>query len=233
MDSRVSKSNLIKSSTVLHRRARRRLIGSVFLLIVALLILLNVTTRIKPVAITPQSIEIKNASNPISVVDSSSSTNNASSVIALKPVQSSAVISQGRIAVIAASSPVITPVLPSAVVAESSPLIIESKVAATVAPLLKGIIVALKVQQKSSPADILNGIAPQNKDTTQYFVEFTVSSDKAHLDEIKRDLRSQGMPSTIIKAQSPSSSTTLYQLRAGPFTTRDQARAANAVALLH
>lgn len=55
-----NKSHLIKATQEAKRKSRHRLMGSIFLLLVALVVLLNVTSKIKQVNITPDKIEIKN-----------------------------------------------------------------------------------------------------------------------------------------------------------------------------
>ena len=46
-----NKSHLIRLTDVQKKKARRRLIGSLFLLLIALIILLNVTSRVTPVEV--------------------------------------------------------------------------------------------------------------------------------------------------------------------------------------
>lgn len=59
MQDKTPKSHLIRLNNLANKKARRRLIGSIFLLIVALLILFHVSAKIKPIPIKPESIEIK------------------------------------------------------------------------------------------------------------------------------------------------------------------------------
>ncbi|MCE3268906.1 MAG: hypothetical protein K0R49_1158, partial [Burkholderiales bacterium] len=47
-------SNLIKQTESAKKKARRRLIGSIFLLFTALIILLNVTKKVKPIPVNPK-----------------------------------------------------------------------------------------------------------------------------------------------------------------------------------
>lgn len=56
-------SNLIQMNQEQKRKSRHRVIGSVALLFVALVILLNVTSNVRPIAINPQVVEIKNTTN--------------------------------------------------------------------------------------------------------------------------------------------------------------------------
>jgi cell division septation protein DedD len=54
---------IIQKAEEAKRKSRHRFIGSVALLIIALIILLNITSRIKPVPINPEVVEIKNSSS--------------------------------------------------------------------------------------------------------------------------------------------------------------------------
>lgn len=59
MQDKTSKSQVIRLNNLANKKARRRLIGSIFLLIIALLILFHVSSKIKPIQIKPESIELK------------------------------------------------------------------------------------------------------------------------------------------------------------------------------
>ena len=93
-----NKSNIIKVTEEAKRKSRQRLIGSIILLFFALVILLNVTAKVKPIPINPEVVEIKstasgviNASAATVQTKSSSSqvyyaaTNNASGGIKTMP----------------------------------------------------------------------------------------------------------------------------------------------------
>ena len=55
---RKPKSHLMQLTDIARKKARRRLLGSICLLIFALLLLLNVTSRMKPDHVTPTTVEI-------------------------------------------------------------------------------------------------------------------------------------------------------------------------------
>jgi cell division septation protein DedD len=61
-----SKSNIIKLTEEAKKKSRHRLIGSIVLLFVALVVLLNVTAKFKPIPINPEIVEIKNSSATLS-----------------------------------------------------------------------------------------------------------------------------------------------------------------------
>lgn len=56
-------SNLIQMNQEQKRKSRHRVIGSVTLLFIALVVLLNVTSNVRPIAINPQVVEIKNTTS--------------------------------------------------------------------------------------------------------------------------------------------------------------------------
>lgn len=64
MQDKAPKSSLIRLNNLANKKARRRLVGSIFLLVIALLVLFQVTSKIKPVQIKPESIEIKAMDKP-------------------------------------------------------------------------------------------------------------------------------------------------------------------------
>lgn len=95
-----NKSNIIKITEDAKRKSRHRLIGSIVLLFFALVVLLNVTAKVKPIPINPEVVEIKNdasaaltananhnASAPLIATNSSALTA-STPVAAIKPAES-------------------------------------------------------------------------------------------------------------------------------------------------
>ncbi len=77
-----NKSNIIKVTEEAKRKSRQRLIGSIILLFFALVILLNVTAKVKPIPINPEVVEIKStASGVINASAAQSQTKPASSQV--------------------------------------------------------------------------------------------------------------------------------------------------------
>ena len=58
-----NKSHLIRLTEVQKKKARRRLIGSIFLLLIALAVLLHVTANVQPIQVDPEVIEVKNTAS--------------------------------------------------------------------------------------------------------------------------------------------------------------------------
>ena len=95
-----NKSNIIKITEDAKRKSRHRLIGSIVLLFFALVVLLNVTAKVKPIPINPEVVEIKNdasatlaanashnASAPLIATNASAPIASAA-VAAIKPAES-------------------------------------------------------------------------------------------------------------------------------------------------
>lgn len=95
-----NKSNIIKITEDAKRKSRHRLIGSIVLLFFALVVLLNVTAKVKPIPINPEVVEIRNdasaaltanakhnASAPLIATNSSAPTA-STPVAAIKPAES-------------------------------------------------------------------------------------------------------------------------------------------------
>lgn len=95
-----NKSNIIKITEDAKRKSRHRLIGSIVLLFFALVVLLNVTAKVKPIPINPEVVEIKNdasatlaananhnASAPL-IASNTSAPIASAAIAAIKPVES-------------------------------------------------------------------------------------------------------------------------------------------------
>jgi DedD protein len=88
-----NKSNIIKITEDAKRKSRHRLIGSIVLLFFALVVLLNVTAKVKPIPINPEVVEIKNdASATLANANHNASAPLATTTNASAPVTSSATI---------------------------------------------------------------------------------------------------------------------------------------------
>lgn len=88
-------SNLIQMNIAQKKKSRHRVIGSIVLLFIALVVLLNVTSNVKPISINPQVVEVKvTSSAPVPNIKANSSATIAKS-------SSSGTISSDPIAVIA------------------------------------------------------------------------------------------------------------------------------------
>lgn len=182
-----NKSNIIQITEEAKRKSRHRLIGSIVLLFIALVVLLNVTAKVKPVTINPEIVEIKNtnASSPSTIASPNNS--NASQAIANKP-NSSAVIINNAVS----STPAVVATGNSTIIKESNNIQLHNNIAAstpqngfkgavtnkdnhplplqgTISPVIeqgqnKEPVPAKSVKPKkqAKPEDILNGLSDNN-----------------------------------------------------------------------
>ncbi|MFN8769465.1 MAG: SPOR domain-containing protein [Neisseriaceae bacterium] len=61
-------SQLLRNTAESKRKSRHRLLGSIFLLVIALVVLLNVTSKVKPVDVNPRTIEIQDTTKAKTIV---------------------------------------------------------------------------------------------------------------------------------------------------------------------
>ncbi len=221
-----SKSNLIRQTETAKKKARRKLIGSIFLLFVALIILLNVTARVKPIPVNPETIEIKNTTNTqTNVTEKSTSasagiaqnitTKNSSLITQNASTNSTATANQ---TVKATSSATIQASIISKENSSSSVIATESKNSFDLATL-KPIIISDVIKHKPTPDEILEGKAETTKPV--YFVLLISLNEKKSANEVHQQLLENDIHSTIqttIVNKKP-----MYRLRIGPFLNKDMA----------
>ncbi|MDQ5921512.1 MAG: DedD protein [Pseudomonadota bacterium] len=224
-----NKSHLIRLTDVQKKKARRRLIGSIFLLLLALIILLNVTSKITPVEVEHKklNIEIKNTSSQAI----SLSANSSSSPVKSATTTNSSVAS-GTMATITinASAPGAINVAtartsPSTENAngntESGQTNANSK---NTAPTLmfKPRLITDPIKSKLLPEDILEG---KDADSVvignRYYVQLIASSDKEKLIHFQDILANKGIKTLIQNVDTPNG--IVYRLRVGPFNNKNDA----------
>jgi DedD protein len=207
-----NKSHLIRITETKKKRARRRLIGSMFLLLVALIVLLRVTNRITPIDVEPKpvTVEIKNT-NPRVIASTPKVV--ASQVV---PVNSSAPIAStpGKIASTPAKNASSAPVN---ILNDSDET--ESSIAQTMS--LKPRLMAETVKAAMSPEDILNGQSDTGA-KTRYYVQLLASVDKNKLIQMQDTLAAKGFKTIIQSVDTPNG--IVYRLRIGPFADKDEAQ---------
>ena len=213
-----NKSHLIKLTENKKTKARRRLIGSIFLLILALIILVKVTSRVTPIDQVKKSlsVEIKNT-NPVASKPMASQVVTASSPIIAAPAPSKEI----------SSTPVAVPIKASSPVVASSPSkanppvkILNTDTKNTAPQTLKPRIVTDTPKTTLSPEDILNG---QSKSSSKprYYVQLIASSDKNKLIQMQDTFANEGIKTIIQSVDTPKG--TVYRLRAGPFSNQNDA----------
>ncbi|MCC2645312.1 MAG: hypothetical protein K0R94_1090, partial [Burkholderiales bacterium] len=175
-------SNLIKQTESAKKKARRRLIGSIFLLFTALIILLNVTKKVKPIPVNPKVIEINS---------------NASSVVkASGPIKQSGPVAS---APITASSPVTTSVINTeesqgngfraGVINRDDNT---NKAEADTSVTIKPIIITMNIGRKLSPEEILNGVTTSTSEII-YYIQIAASPNKSGLQTIQKNMDNNGI----------------------------------------
>lgn len=232
-------SNIIKATEEAKRKSRHRLIGSIALLFVALIALLNVTAKVKPIAINPNVVEIKNsaASAPLAASSPIAASAPVAAVNASAPVK--AIESAANPAqILNQTAPVTNPVQvkrntqPLQGTISQTPTQDQSVEVAPAKPKAK------PKPQKINPADILNdtdnidnsltAAAPAAKSVTattsggKAYIQFAALSSEAKAQSLQQALVSHGVNATVTPIQTAKG--TLYRLRAGPFS-RSEAQA--------
>lgn len=246
-----SKNTLNKSSTQIQktiddrRKSRRRVIGSIVLLCVALAALLNVTAHVKPIPINPDVVEVKDANASAPLTNLKTNASGTPLVNASAPITNAIESSQpiANPAAILSNAPesnnnsgfkagVVTHQKKNS----SSTIVTKpnaSKVVTTVAK-----VVAPKKAAAINPADILDdisdapsSIAPaatspttpkvtkETQSNGKSYIQFAALSSQEKADNFKQILASKGINASVQPIST--SKGTLYRLRAGPFNTQD------------
>lgn len=216
-------SNRIKQSESAKKRARRRLIGSIFMLFTALIILLNVTTKVKLIPVKPKVIEINNdaparikpaesASVPLVAASAPATLTNTPVDINQQPVVASVAESSTPIK---EDTPRVDTLAHATKDEESSALETPPVVATTVRATPKIIIMNID-GAKPSPEAILNGTAATK---TIYYVQIAASQNKSELRLLQKKLSK-----AHVKAFIQTGKGGMYRLRAGAFKTKEEAQ---------
>ncbi len=203
-------SNLIKQSEKSKKQAMRRLTGSIFLLLLALILLLNVTTKTKPISVTPQTVEIKHNSNSV-VAANTISTESDNLPITVAPstipvtIESENIIAQDFVELKTIASTNITN---------------HSKKSnkTSFKTLFKGQIIEEKAKISDNPEDILNNISLNNN---VYFIQLAALNDKNKLKHIQQQLANNNIKSFIDPIKTNKNK--MYRLRIGPFKLKENA----------
>jgi DedD protein len=229
LSNRNANSNLIKSSTAAGKKARRRLIGSIFMLLVALIILLNVTAKTKPIPVSPKVIEIKrNASYIAAAAHKNASATSALSASA--PVNNKQISSEVAVGSAPNSQANASHVINGSSVAASAPIklvtgqanVTESNNQAESTPATPKLDITPKLitettKSSLSPEDILNGKTNSTPSTT-YFIQLIAVKDKKNITDIKTTLTTKGVKSFIQPIKTDNG--IIYRLRVGPFKNK-------------
>jgi hypothetical protein len=210
-----STSNLIKQSELAKKKARRRLIGSIFMLLTALIILLNVTAKVKPIPVNPKVIEISNnTSAPAKNISPTKPVDfvNAPVANASAPVNASG---------LAATNVAATGNNESAGTGFKAGVVGTNNAtnagAESATIVIKPIIITMNIDHKPSPEDILNGNLSSTSETI-YYVQIATSGNKPELQKIQTSLSDSGIKSFVQNGKNNT-----YRLRAGAFKNKPEA----------
>jgi cell division septation protein DedD len=195
-------SHLIRLTDAQKKKARRRLIGSIFLLLLSLIVLLDVTSKVNP---------NKTATKPINI-----SINNTASQVVAKPVASATVTNT-----IAATENVNHPMVATAANSKvnasktntknASQSIAKKADSFTLDPII------ISDDNSNNPKSILNA----ESSNVKYFVQLIASKDYKKIMHLQDAVAKKGIlfeVDPVVK-----NNTTIYRLRAGPFSSHDDA----------
>ena len=219
---RNTNSNLIKSSAVAGKKARRRLIGSVFMLLVALIILLNVTARTKPIPVNPKVIEIKRNASNITTATHITASSAVAAATASAPIISANQNASATVIGARSASQVIVSQTANASSAVNQVAVTNNNTESATTEAYK-LDIPLKIVTETtkpalSPEDILNGKTTPNKPINIYFIQLITSANKQTVVDIKAELIKKEIKSNIQPIKTDDGIT--YRLRVGPFKTK-------------
>ena len=186
-----NKSSIIKITEDAKRKSRQRLIGSIVLLFFALVVLLNVTAKVKPILINPEVIEIKNSSGPTLTLKNSRAASQPVIAVASAPITAFK-------AVVSSMPKAAKPLLPH----------VKAKIKAIdPADILNGTDTDLNIDIE----------VPQVANHS--YLQFGALSSTAKASQLQQLLASNGIKASVTPIATANG--TLYRLRAGPFSHSD------------
>lgn len=230
-----NKSNIIKLTEEAKRKSRHRLIGSILLLFIALLILLNVTAKVKPIPINPEIVEVNNGIAKTAESINSGHTLNLPNQLAHN--SASGIISAGSSAPLSLTTMTKSTSSPSTQNGFKAGVVDQSQISAhqdldsnaqnndpdqqdrlpkpTPKPKIKS--------KPLNPANILDGLTddPQHEISVttlasgSSYIQFAALSSATKAHKLQQILMTHGISTMVQAIQTPKG--TLYRLRAGPY----------------
>ena len=209
-----NKSQLIKTSIDAKKKAKRRLIGSITMLLIALVFLLSVTSRVKPIPITPQIIKFNNTNSKNNATNMQKATN--------KP------ITNDDTGAIHDNKPIriqVNNIHSSQAISDTFAPSDTKKIGDKVEPeeykvFIKPRIVSKTITPKLSPEDILNG-KNSLKSNAVYYIIIANSSSKEALQDLQQNFLEQHIKTIVQEIQTPNG--IVFRLRSDSFNTKDDA----------
>ncbi len=216
-----NKSHLIRLTEVQKKKARRRLIGSIFLLLIALAVLLHVTANVQPIQVDPEVIEVKNTAS-----GASHEAVNINDLNAVKKAEASTpTIAESATVVSTNESTPSNGFKAGVVVRDNNNATLststESKpMSSSPLAVLKPRITNDVIRSTPSPEDILNGDI-DTPISTRYYVQLIGLADRNALVQLKSALSEKGFTTSIQTVDTPTGK--VYRLRMGPFNSKEDA----------
>lgn len=214
-----NKSHLIRLTEVQKKKARRRLIGSIFLLLIALAVLLHVTANVQPIQVDPEVIEVKNTAS-----GASHEAVNINDLNAVKKVEASTPAIAESTTIVTSNESAPSSGFKAGVVRDNNTTLssnTESKpVSSSPLAVLKPRITNDVIKSKPSPEDILNGDI-DTPTSTRYYVQLIGLADRNALVQLKSALSEKGFTTSIQTVDTPTGK--VYRLRMGPFNSKEDA----------
>lgn len=214
MQSNFNHKSTLKTTVQARTKAKRQLLGSIVLLLCALVILFKISNNIESIPIDSDVIEVKNT-NPNAqptmkpviqdttvVADNTATNTNASGAVAGKAMDSeSATVVQ---------------------VAQQAKEQAESEVTTQTMTLadLKPRITVDEIKSKLSPEDILEGNTEASV-VKRYYLQLIGLEDKEQITALKKQLAAHGYTPSIQTIVTPT--TKVYRLRMGPYDSQSEA----------
>lgn len=235
-----NKSHVLRETEQAKRKSRHRLIGSIFLLLIALIVLLNIASKVKQPTITTEKIEIKNTATntttlnnppheasatisvPINTQHSASSTTpnkviSSSTIIAQTPDTSGVVINKSPPHNGTVSDKTVT------VIRNNKTQVQDNNTNNNMATLnLSPRVVIEKTKSALTPKQILNG-EKTTTTTNKYYIQIIALSDKNKIIQLRNELSQKGIK-TIVQQITTPNHTVVYRLRMGPYSNKRMAK---------
>ena len=237
-----NKSHILRTTEEAKRKSRHKLMGSIFLLLIALVILLNVTSKVKPIPVNPKIIEIQDTDTAKAIIKKPASgvihQTISSEPLALKNSTSEVITTtQAKIQasqIIAPSNTDTTNNGPKIAVISKNPSDNNkpqetntnknnnTNTSASIGKLsFTPRVVTEAIKSKPTPEQILNGDIPTNL-STKYYVQLVASSNKDKINQLQQELNIKGIK-TFTQEIKTANGTSIYRLRMGPFNNKDEA----------
>lgn len=223
-------SRLIQLSEKAKKKAKRRFIGSIFLLIIAIIIFYRIVSKTHITQLNPKTIEIKSTTHIESnynLIKSESSNNIGVASTNISDVATQESIIESKAQVVARESGnfskgniVANNISPeSSTIADSQEQISDNSAHNPPQIKYKFHVVNTVEKKQLSPEDILNG-KTKAVTTSKYFLETNLDSNLTDITEFKNSINNKHEVHLItIKNKS----VTNYKLRIGPFSSSQEA----------